>query len=99
MTTITAKFLAKFDPKNSKHVLWFKRMCEVAESMGKMSEQIMLVGEINMNPMKIEIEHGEALEWVHVHFCLGMKYSKAVVNGEAWIPPTEPKAAYKVTGV
>jgi hypothetical protein len=97
MATLSAKFLAKFDPKNSKHVLWFKRMCEVGDQMTNPKTQVMLVGEINMNPMNVEIDHREALQWVEVHFCLAMKYSKAVVNNEAWIPPAPEN--YKVTGV
>jgi hypothetical protein len=96
MATLSSKFLSKFDPKNSEHVLWFKRMCEVGDKMGNAKGQIMLVGEINMNPMKIEIDHRDALQWVEIHFCLAMKYSKAVVNCEAWVPPS---ASYKVTGV
>lgn len=96
MSSITSKFLSKFDPKNSVHVLWFKSMCVLAESMGKPAEHLHLIDEVNKNPMGVKLSSGEGLEWVHVHFCLGMKYAKAVVNGDAWVPPS---TSYKVTGV
>jgi hypothetical protein len=96
MTTITAKFLAGFDVNNEKHVLWFKRMCDVADSFNDPNKAVTLVAEINMNPMKVVLDHRDALDWAHIHFCLAFRYAKAVVAGDAWIPP---KPAYKVTGV
>ena len=93
MATITSKFLTKFDPADKSHVAWFKRMCDIGDQMGDPKSQITLVAEINLNPMKVELDHREALEWVHVHFCLGMKYARAVVNRQAWVPPpADPQA-------
>jgi hypothetical protein len=93
MATITAKFLTKFDPADKSHVAWFKRMCDIGDQMGDPKSQITLVAEINLNPMKVELDHREALEWVHVHFCLGMKYARAVVNGQAWVPSLQQGAS------
>ena len=92
MSTITTKFLNKFDPTNKSHVAWFKQMCDIGDKLADPKSQITLVAEINLNPMKVEIDHREALEWVHIHFCLAMKYARAVVNCEAWVPrpPTDP---------
>lgn len=84
--TITSDFYKAFRPENERHVKWFKRMFEVADDMKDINKAITLVGEINMNPMKIDIKHGEALEWPNIHFMLSMKYSKAVLLGEAFIP-------------
>jgi hypothetical protein len=87
MATITAKFLTKFDPADKSHVAWFKRMCDIGDQMGNPESQITLVAEINLNPMKVEIDHRQALEWVHIHFCLSMKYSRDVLTGTgAWVP-------------
>jgi exonuclease III len=84
--TITSDFYKAFKPENERHVKWLKQMFSVSENMKDPTKHIMLVGEINLNPMKIEIKHGEALEWPNIHFMLSMKYSKAVLNGEAFIP-------------
>lgn len=84
--TITADFYKAFDPSKASHVKWFSRMFEVAGDMKDLNKAISLLGEINLNPMKIEIKHGEALEWPNIHFMLSMKYSKAVLTGTAFIP-------------
>lgn len=84
--TITADFYKAFDPSKASHVKWFSRMFEVGDDMKDLNKAISLLGEINLNPMKIDIKHGEALEWPNIHFMLSMKYSKAVLSGTAFIP-------------
>jgi hypothetical protein len=45
-----------------------------------------MVAEVNKNPMGVKLQDKDALEWCHIHFCLGMKYAKAVVQKTAYIP-------------
>jgi len=96
--TITADFYKAFDPSKASHVKWFSRMFEVAGDMKDINKAITLIGEINMNPMKIDIKHGEALEWPNIHFMLSMKYSKAVLSGEAFIPGYSKNEGSKNSG-
>jgi hypothetical protein len=84
--SISAKFLTAFNPENQEHVTWFKHMIAVAKNFNGTETKIDLVGEIQMNPMKVEFGHSDALEWVHVHFCLAMKYCQAVLDHQAFIP-------------
>ncbi|NBS67973.1 hypothetical protein EBT31_03535 [bacterium] len=84
--SLSAKFHEAFQPDNEQHVLWFKHMMKVAQQMGDPDAKINLVAEIQMNPMRVEFGHTDALEWVHIHFCLGMKYAKAVLEHKAFIP-------------
>ena len=84
--TITSDFYKAFRPDSERHVAWFKQMFSVSEDMKDPTKHISLLGEINLNPMNITIKHAEALEWPNIHFILSMKYSKAVLFGEAFIP-------------
>jgi len=82
----TSRFSKAFDPTNASHVKWFSHMMDLAESLSP-EKSVTLVAEINMNPMKVELDHRDALDWPHVHFCLCALYSKAVLKGTAFIPP------------
>lgn len=84
--TITSDFYKAFRPDSERHVAWFKQMFSVSEDMKDPTKHISLLGEINLNPMNITIKHAEALEWPNIHFILSVKYSKAVLLGEAFIP-------------
>jgi hypothetical protein len=84
--SITAKFVKAFDCKNVTHVKWLSHMIDLAESMSDPTAHITLVAEVNMNPMKIELDHRDALDWPHIHFCLCGMYTKAVLRGQAFIP-------------
>jgi hypothetical protein len=84
--SITAKFIKAFDCKNKVHVMWLSHMIDLAESMSDPTAHITLVAEVNMNPMKIELDHRDALDWPHIHFCLCGVYAKAVLRGQAFIP-------------
>jgi hypothetical protein len=87
METNTSKFLKVFDPSDQKHVLWFKKMTDLCDKMADPSAAMTLNAEINLNPMRIELDHRDTLDWFHIHFVLCGKYAKAVLNGTAWIPP------------
>ena len=83
----SAKFVFEFDPNNSEHVLWFKRICTVTTNLSV---------EVNLNPMKITVDDVQPVDWTTTHCCIALKYAKAVLENDAWIPP---KQFYKVTGV
>lgn len=87
METSTSKFLKAFDPANQKHVLWFKKMTDLCDTMADPNSALMLNAEINLNPMRVELDHRNTLDWFHIHFVLCGKYAKAVLNNAAWIPP------------
>jgi hypothetical protein len=81
--SVTSRFVQAFDAGTEAHVKWLGKMFDMAESLGK---KIDMVAEINTNPMNIELDTKEALEWPHIHFCLCAVYAKAVLRGKAWIP-------------
>jgi hypothetical protein len=82
--SVTSRFIKAFEPKNQSHVEWLSRMIDVAETMNDPNKPIMLVEEINKNPLKLDTI--EALEWPHIHFCLCGVYAKAVLRKRAWVP-------------
>jgi LPS O-antigen subunit length determinant protein (WzzB/FepE family) len=84
--SLTSKFIQAFDARNQAHVQWLSNMVDLAEKMGDPNRPIMLVEEINKNPMKIKMDSNEALEWPHIHFCIMAVYAKAVMRKRAWLP-------------
>jgi hypothetical protein len=86
MATITSKFIQAFDPKDKAHVTWLQHMTVMAETLADASKHQNLVKEIQKNPMKLVVNEIEALDWPHIHFVLGMAYSKAVLTGNAYLP-------------
>lgn len=84
--SLSSKFLTAFDPQNKEHVLWFKRMIQVAHDLNDPTKEMTLVAEVQVNPMNVKFESRDALEWVQIHFVLGMKYAKAVLEHKAFIP-------------
>jgi len=85
--TNTSRFLKAFDPKNEMHVKWLRKMTTLAEKMNDPNQALTLNAEINLNPMRINLSHPDTLDWVHIHFVLSASYAKAVLKGDAWIPP------------
>lgn len=84
----TSRFIKVFDPANESHVKWLAHMMDMAESLSP-EKAVTLVTEINTNPMKIELEARDALDWPHIHFCMSTVYAKAVLRGKAFIPETK----------
>jgi len=39
---------------------------------------------VNTNPMGVKMTNG--VEWVFIHFSLAMSYTKAALEGLAWVP-------------
>lgn len=88
MSAPTSVFIKAFDPKQKSHVVWLKKMTDLADAMGDPKRHMSLVSEINSNPMGVKLDNRDALMWVEIHFGIAMKYSRAVLNGEAIIPAT-----------
>lgn len=84
----TSRFIKVFDPANKEHVMWLAHMMDLAESLNP-EKAVTLVTEINTNPMKIELEARDTLDWPHIHFCMSTVYAKAVLRGKAFIPETK----------
>jgi hypothetical protein len=84
--SITGKFVKAFDPSNQSHVEWLSHMIDLSELMGTPEASMNLVEEINQNPMNVEIEKKDALDWFHIHFCLCASYAKSVLKKEAFVP-------------
>jgi hypothetical protein len=84
----TSIFIKAFDPKNKNHVVWLKKMTDIADTLGDPRRHQALVTEINSNPMGVKLDNRDALMWVEIHFGIAMKYARAVLNGEAIIPAT-----------
>lgn len=84
--SVTTRFITAFDAQNQSHVKWLTRMIDVAEKMGDPSKDNNLLVEINKNPMGVKLEHMEALDWPHIHFCICAVYAKAVLRRKAWVP-------------
>ena len=81
-------FIKAFDPAKKDHVVWLKKMTDMAETLGDPKRHQSLVVEINSNPLGVKLDHRDALMWVEIHFGIAMKYTKAVLKGEAVIPAT-----------
>ena len=84
----TSIFIKAFDPKQKSHVVWLKKMTDIAETLGDPKRHHALVTEINSNPMGVKLDNRDALMWVEIHFGIAMKYARAVLSGEAVIPAT-----------
>ena len=91
--TITSRFLKAFDAKNPKHVRWLQHLTSLGETMGDPNKHQTLTAELMMNPMKVKVDHIDALDFPHIHFVLSAAYSKAVLTGKAFIPIPEDSQA------
>lgn len=77
-------FVGLFDPTDENHVLWLR---EVDDAMHQTTngKKIDIRKVINTNPMKTK--ETNMLDWAYTHFQLCMKYSQAVLRGNAYVPP------------
>ena len=64
--------------------MWLKKVQEAVANMDTTKSQLPAV--IDQNPMKVKFQASDMLNWVHIHFTLAYKYTKSVLDGEAWIP-------------
>ena len=42
---------------------------------------------MNTNPMEVKMSENDIMDIVFIQFSLAMKYTKAILDGEAWVPP------------
>lgn len=89
MTTPTDRFAKAFNPQNMTHVMWLSKFFEYAEKLDDRST-VDIGTFINTNPMGLTLKKEEMLDWVHIHFILGMKYAQNVLKGTAFVPSTGP---------
>ena len=79
----TNLFAEKFNPEDKTHVMWLKKMGELMETLDP-AKRMDLTKLVNLNPMGVTMKN--PLDWVFIHFSLAMKYTKAVLNGDGWVP-------------
>jgi hypothetical protein len=81
------ELVKNFKCDDKMHVKWLQYMSTTL--MKKMSDgkKFDLEYEINSNPTGVKMARDKMLDWAEIHFMLSMKYSTAVLSGEAWIPP------------
>jgi len=86
MTSTTVKFVTAFDALDRAHVMWLKKVMDMAGSLGDPKAEINMVNMINTNPFGITLEKRDALDWPHIHFVLCASYARAVLCGRAHVP-------------
>lgn len=80
---VANNFVSAFNPMEKTHVLWLRRMNREMEKLD-LTRKVDLIEIVNSNPMDAKMTNG--LDWVFVHFSLAMAYTKAVLEGLAWVP-------------
>ena len=86
-STIAQRFASQFQPQQESHVLWMKRVMSSMNEM--MSKKVNIMHIINSNPMQVKMSEKDIMDIVFIQFSLAMKYTKAILDGEAWVPPQE----------
>jgi len=91
MDTVVAKsYNDAFDPTAREHCLWFKAvadiMAEPGDDMKKHGASVLRV--MRANPMGLEFDPTNMLDLVFIQFSLGLRYSRAALDGKAWFPPS-----------
>ena len=81
-SNIAQRFAEKFQPQQESHVLWMKR---VMTTLNK--AEVSVVPVLKSNPMNLKFSEKDAFDIVFIQFSLAMKYTKAILDGEAWVPP------------
>jgi hypothetical protein len=89
--TVSKRFSSAFDPMNQDHALWLRAL-----HLSTVSEQAPNTL-MNNNPFGIAVTKKEIIDWIDVLFTLAMKYSIAVLEGKAWIPPPRTEGLSKIT--
>jgi len=54
-----------------------------------MSKKVNIMHIINSNPMQVKMSEKDIMDIVFIQFSLAMKYTKAILDGEAWVPTQE----------
>jgi hypothetical protein len=89
-----AEFVKKFDCKNEEHVMWLKKSGEVmVKSIS--GARVDLIATVNNNPLPGKPKMDNPTDWAYIHFQLAMKYTTAVLNGEAFIPSNKTEVLFE----
>ncbi len=87
-TAVAKSYNDAFDPMDQKHCMWFKLLADVMsepeEDMAKHGHKVLRV--MKANPMGVEFNEKNMLDLVFIQFALGLKYSRAALDGKAWNP-------------
>jgi hypothetical protein len=89
-----AHFVRNFDCKNEEHVMWLKK---VGNATGKSmnGDKIDLMSVVHDNPLPGRPTINNPMDWAYVHFQLAMKYTTAVLSGEAFIPGNKKEVVFE----
>lgn len=66
-------------------MLWMKRVMTSLNEM--MTKKVNIMHIMNSNPMQVKMTENDIMDIVFIQFSLAMKYTKAILDGEAWVPP------------
>ena len=78
------ELVKKFDCKDKSHVEWLKKFTgAMAKATSGEKADMDTGGGMNENPLDVK---GEIPSIAYIHFQVAMKYTTAVLNGDAYIP-------------
>lgn len=85
-----AHFVRNFDCGKEEHIIWLKDLgCQMKKSIS--GDRVDIIKTINGNPLPGSPTIDNPTEFAYVHFQLCMKYTDAVLNGTAFVPPVLTK--------
>jgi hypothetical protein len=82
-------FVKGFDCKNESHVMWLKRVGGAMARATGDGDKVDIIGIVNDNPIEGNPKMDNPMDWAYIHFQLAMKYTNAVLNGVAFVPPSK----------
>ena len=89
-TAVAKNFHNAFNPADEKHCVWFKLfadlMAQPEDDMKEHGSKIIRV--MKANPMGQAFDPANMLDLVFIQFTLALKHSRAVLDGEGWMPPS-----------
>jgi hypothetical protein len=70
---------------------------EVGAGMAKVTtgERYDISKIVNNNPLSGKPKMGNPMDWAYIHFQLAMKYTNAVLNGDAFIPSNKTEVLFE----
>ncbi|MBT5122732.1 MAG: hypothetical protein HOM38_08410 [Euryarchaeota archaeon] len=80
-------FVKGFECQNESHVMWLKKVGGAMARATGGGDKVDIIGIVNDNPIEGNPKMDNPMDWAYIHFQLAMKYTNAVLNGEAFVPP------------
>jgi hypothetical protein len=89
-----AEFVKNFDCKNEAHVMWLK---DIGKAMAKVStgDRVDIANIANSNPLPGTPKMKNPMDMAEIHFMLSMKYTTAVLDGEAFVPTNKTDVLFE----